>query len=185
MSHHQALSPLQRDADGGQDAKGWLLATQPDPAHERILSLWDRRLTTMLPLGEKFSAVRIPSTLLCTATAEHEAPSGRIDEFLAHALDGGPAICDPGNLQYYVITPAFLPEAWQQGATAWRQLGIACLGEGDWVGVPGPARTTLDLDTYGLYWSVPLSDRPTPCEPDAVARLVETLFRAAGREVER
>ncbi|AVV46479.1 hypothetical protein PYK79_11135 [Streptomyces sp. ID05-04B] len=179
MSHHTPSSvQMDPSTDPEETAADWLLRTLPEQAQARILALWQRKLTAMLPLGEGLSAVRIPSAPLRALTGQPETPSAAIDEYLARVLEGGPVICDPASLHYYVIVPSGLPAAWHRAAAAWREVGIIYQGEGSWMGAPGPARDVLDPDTYSLYWAVPLADPPMPCDPLAVARLGDDLYRA-------
>ncbi|MFE5758890.1 hypothetical protein ACFQ7I_35155 [Streptomyces massasporeus] len=127
----------------------------------------------LLPLGDLFSAVRMPEYLLTALSGGAEAAC--VDDFLAEALGGGPVICDPRFSRYYALVPAGVPAMPHQTEDTWHGLGVSCLGRGSHLGVP-----RLDaVDSrrpLASYWSVPLNSAAMLCTPLLVARLI-----AAGR----
>ncbi|WP_424891774.1 hypothetical protein [Streptomyces sp. XH2] len=118
-------------------ARDWLSESDPDPDHA---DLW---LTSahvlVLPLGFKWCVVKVPADL---GTA---------------AVDGGlrgPAILEPGRYVYFAV-PNSTIESWDVPDTE-------CLGEGVWLGVPGPKVVAPP----GLHW-LTLPDG-TLVDPDAL-----------------
>ena len=178
---HSALRPdvaphgmlVQGTAGRRSAAEHWLLAALPAPHRARARLEWRQHDVAMLPLGTIFSAVRIPGSLVFALTESTE--TSELDEFMRHALDGGPVISDPRYLRYYALVPASVPRTWHQAVDDWKPLDVECLGHGSYLGVPRadavectPARAT--------YWSVPIESAATLCRPLKVARLI-----AAGR----
>ncbi|MFJ8465448.1 hypothetical protein [Streptomyces swartbergensis] len=84
-------------ADRRLAAEHWLLATLPPSSRDRARLEWQQREVALLPFGTLFSAVRIPGHLVVALTGSTEA--SELDEFMGHALDGGPVICDPHHLR--------------------------------------------------------------------------------------
>ncbi|MFJ7177910.1 hypothetical protein ACIQXA_16270 [Streptomyces massasporeus] len=128
---------------------------------------------TLLPLGTRFSAVRIPGRLLVALTGINEAP--KLDRFLRETLDGGPVICDPRFRRYHALVPASMPRTWHQALDDWRAMDVDCLGRGSYLDVPrvDAVQWTRPRATY---WSAPMDSPTALCSPVEVARLI-----AAGR----
>jgi hypothetical protein len=148
----------------------WLLQTLPDALRDRAQWEWRQHRVAILPLGELFSAVRIPERLL-TALRATTGDGRCLDGFLAEALDGGPVICDPRTSRYYALVPATMPATLHQMAEVWRALEVDCLGSGSYLGVP---RVDVVSREHALasYWSVPMDPAVVLCTPLTVARLI-------------
>ncbi|MFI6857011.1 hypothetical protein [Streptomyces sp. NPDC050416] len=178
---HPALRPVVAEpgvlvhptADRRLAAEHWLLATLPPPGRDRARLEWQQHEVALLPLGTLFSAVRIPGRLLVALTGS--TSTSELDEFMCHALDGGPVICDPHHLRYYALVPASMPRTWSQAVDDWRSLDVDCLGHGSYLGVPR-ADAVEYTRARATYWSVPMHTAATLCRPLKVARLI-----AAGR----
>jgi hypothetical protein len=143
-------------------AAHWLLSAHPAPGQAR--DEWSSESgLALLPLGTLFSAVRIPERLV-HAAAGSEDPAV-VDAFLAEALHGGPAICDPRGRRYYALVPA-------STAVKWRQPGAESLGRGTYLGVPRLDAVNRNAQAWSSYWSVPMPSAAELCTPAAVAQLV-------------
>lgn len=151
----------------------WLLSALPASSRDRARLDWQRYEVALLPLGTLFSAVRIPGRLLVTLAGSTE--SSALDDFLSHALDSGPVICNPRFLRYYVLVPASMPRTWREAVDDWRALDVDCLGHGSYLGVPS-VDTVDRVPAHMPYWAVPMDSTAALCRPLAVARLI-----AAGR----
>ncbi|MFE6025522.1 hypothetical protein [Streptomyces niveus] len=104
-----------------EDAAVWLAAADPDPIHARRW-IGSARII-LLPLGERWSAVKV---------SEHQG-------LAAAAALRGPSIHDPsGQCVYFLVAPH----------TVWDAPGSECLGESYWLTVPTPAVK----EPPGPYW---------------------------------
>ncbi|WP_254876261.1 hypothetical protein [Streptomyces sp. CAI-85] len=132
---------------------------------------WRELGAAMLPLGGLISAVRIPARLV-HAVAGTAVPAD-VDEFLEHALDGGPVVCVlHGGPRYYALVPGSMPRTWHDAAEEWRAVEVDCLGRDALLGVPPVTRVDHDPATWASYWSVPMASAGELCAPLSVARLV-------------
>jgi hypothetical protein len=160
----------------------WLLSTVPS-ARDRARLEWQKRAITIMPLGTLFSAIRLPGDLVQAAAYSSWNPEV-LDEFLDHALDGGPVICDLRYRRYYCLVPAGMPARWHTAAEEWRSLDVKCMGRGWSVGVPGVDVTEPDDGRYPSYWSVPMPSAGMVCTPLHVARLIAAGSRVLGEAVQ-
>ncbi|MFF0747418.1 hypothetical protein ACFYVL_44265 [Streptomyces sp. NPDC004111] len=146
----------------------WLAHAHPSP--RTAYAEWEQRPLAMLPLGNRFDAVRIPARTVVagTGTAQEQEIAG----FLAQTL-AGPVIADPG-LCYYALLPA-------GSADTWPFRYAACLGHTHWLAVP-----RIDRDTGpGPYWAVPMERAGTLCQPKPVGEFVSMAGRALQRKLAR
>lgn len=156
----------------------WLLSTVPSSGRDRIRTEWQEHTVAVLPLGNLFSAVRLPGSLVQAAgLMRGKLDRAQIDAFLDEALDGGPVICDPQGHRYYALVPANMPESYKAAAEDWHPLRVGILGRGTYLGVPPLHVTEFDKETCVSYWSVPLQSPPTLCTPLNVARLVAAAMQ--------
>ncbi|MEU9557110.1 hypothetical protein [Streptomyces fumanus] len=155
-------------ADRGLTIEQWLLSTHPSPRHAR--TEWLRHGVTLFPLGDLFSAIRLPGRLV-QALASSTDPVDA-DAFLADALDGNPVICDMQGPRYYVLVPASVPRTWHDAADDWRRDDVECLGRNAYLGVPHPSATRFPERGIASYWSVPMASVGELCAPLTVARLI-------------
>lgn len=140
---------------------GWLASAHPSPIQAQ--REWSSIASVaLIPLGERFDAVRIPETLVHAVTGSDT--HSVVDSRLAEYLNGGPVIRDPHSHRYYALVPPGAMSEWQSPAAA-------CLGQGTYLGVPHTDRTSPD-QTWGTYWSVPMARAGTLCSEADVLRLV-------------
>ncbi|MGW1951277.1 hypothetical protein ACWCPI_00715 [Streptomyces sp. NPDC001920] len=179
----QALRPVQiapgvlvhPTADRRLAVEHWLLADLNAQGRDRARVEWRQFGVAMLPLGVRFSAVRLPGDLVLAAACSSWNPA-EVDQFLAEALDGGPVVCDPRHHRYYALVPGSMPRTWRQAAEDWREMDVDCLGSGTILGIPPLYRDEFNPTAVASYWSVPMPSAATLCKPLSVARLI-----AAGR----
>ncbi|NUP19892.1 MAG: hypothetical protein HOZ81_28190 [Streptomyces sp.] len=114
---------------------------------------------TVLPLGEDFSAIRLPGALV-HAAAQSDEPSA-VRACLAERL-GGPVIRDPAFDRYYALVQTSIDPVRIAPRTEY-------LGSGTYLGVPRTNRTELDETTRDSYWSVPMA------RPGALCRVADVL----------
>lgn len=152
------------------DIADWLLTATE--SRNRARTEWQEYGVTMLPTGRVFSAVRMSARLIHAAACTTDL--GAVDHYLARALVGGPAICDPDRCRYYALVPADDSRAWELTRD------LEPLGAGSYVGVPRPG---LNAPNGGVpYWSVPMEAAGALCAPSVVAALVEIGYHElAGR----
>lgn len=167
-------------ADRRSAAEQWLLSGHPFP--EQARKEWQEQRITLVPLGVRFSAVRIPGRLVHAVAAATEAQE--VDAFLDEALAGGPVICDPHGLRYYALVPGGMPSTWGAAADDWRAQHVDCLGRGTYLGVPRPDIVESAGHTNPSYWSVPVPPTATFCPPLSVARLIAAGARRMAEDVE-
>ncbi|MCF3101408.1 hypothetical protein IPZ58_07420 [Streptomyces roseoverticillatus] len=104
-------------------ARSWISESDPDSHHA---DLWLRNARiVVLPVGHKWCAVKVPSG---PGTAAVRAGLN------------GPAILEPRRFVYFPV-PLGTDESWLVP-------GTDCLGEGNFLGVPGPTFTCGP----GVYW---------------------------------
>ncbi|WP_256104842.1 hypothetical protein [Streptomyces sp. ODS05-4] len=143
----------------------WLLAASGSPrASQRE---WSQFGITALPCGGRFSAVRVPAGIVRAAARvpANEDAEEAVDEYLATALLGGPAICDRRAQWYYALVPPEAARDWVVGAAV-------CRGRGAFVGVPRPGARREHATR--CYWSVPMETPGQLCNTSAVTQLVHT-----------
>ncbi|GHC90292.1 hypothetical protein [Streptomyces flavofungini] len=135
----------------------WLTMAHPVP--RQAASEWANHGIALLPLGERFDAIRVPGRLLHAALGSDQA------DVVEQALDDwlhGPVICDTrtGSGCYYVLVA---PDA-------------ACEGCGDRLSTG----TYLAVPRIGTqvspvtYWAVPPQRRGHLCNPAHLEALLST-----------
>ncbi|MEN8649622.1 hypothetical protein ABCR94_02955 [Streptomyces sp. 21So2-11] len=117
----------------------------PSVAHAE----WAERGVALLPLGERYDAVRIPAEVMRAARPDP------LPDIL------GPVVLDPYASHFYALVPP--------GTThSWRSPLARCLGRGAWLGVPHVERT----QPPGLHWVAPMETAGALCSPTALSDLI-------------
>ncbi|MFF0747312.1 hypothetical protein ACFYVL_43720 [Streptomyces sp. NPDC004111] len=114
-------------------------------------------MLTVLPLGVRFDAVRIPTDVLYAAlgnTPIEDVPA-KLDGVL-----GGPVIQDAYRW-FYALVPVGSPDRWQFRSAEYK-------GAGCWLGVPQIDK----VRPPGAYWLVPPRQPRRLCSLASVAELV-------------
>ncbi|MFI9719874.1 hypothetical protein ACIHFE_09500 [Streptomyces sp. NPDC052396] len=135
----------------GADAGLWLVSREPHPREAR--EAWMRDAPAMLRIGVHFDAVRLPASVV------HRAAGGAGREVVEAAFRRagieGAVIVDHSGRWYYALVPPGT-------AAGWREEGCEALGEGCYLGVPGPYRA----EPPGSYWLLtPPGGEADLCEP--------------------
>lgn len=143
----------------------WLARAHPVPQQAQIE--WSSNGVALLPLGDRFAAIRISGGLMHTALGCDEPL--QVAKDLAKRLQG-PVIHDhriAGSTYYPLVN-------WGAGVLGQLEQDpdAPCLGVGTYLGVPRIDR----LEPPGTYWIVPPRYDGDLCPPRAVRELV-----AAGR----
>ncbi|GGJ17798.1 hypothetical protein [Streptomyces brasiliensis] len=138
----------------------WLSREHPMPTQAQME--WATQGVALLPLGNRFAAVRMPSDVV-HAVAESD-DRGDVAVFLGELL-GGSIIFDrrcAGGTYYALIQGhAGLVWAYEEVAT--------CLGHGTYLGVPRIDRQ----QPPGTYWVVPPRYEGDLCTPRLIVDLVK------------
>jgi hypothetical protein len=139
----------------------WLSRAHPVP--EQALAEWSAQRVALLPLGERFAAVRVAADVLHAAVGREEP--GRVADALAW-LRTGPVIHDHRTAEatYYALIQA------HAGLVGSEDLLAPCLGKGTYLGVPRIDRR----EPPGTYWVVPPRHDGDLCHPETVRSLVRT-----------
>jgi hypothetical protein len=117
----------------------------------------------LIPLGWSFEAVRISQDVVQRACGSGTRPVA--PAWLAHRLNGGPVIHDPGFRRYYALVPPCTTRTWCTPVAE-------CLGEGTYLGVPRVDRIELDEHRHASYWAVPMARPGRLCAAVDVLALV-------------
>ncbi|MFJ6386466.1 hypothetical protein ACIQJT_02535 [Streptomyces sp. NPDC091972] len=179
------LVPAQHDilvhttADRRLAVKQWLLAGLDGFKYDQARMEWEEYQVTLMPLGVRFCAVRLPERLVHRVVRTNSPRMSA--EYLAAALDDGPVIHDPRQRRYYALAPASMPERWQNAASYWETLGVSFLGRGSVVGIPRVDCVTLNPQTWATYWAVPMPSAGVLCDPMTIARLIAAAHRSPVR----
>lgn len=185
--HREAKTPLiaaaaplnPRAGESPMDSKAiarWLAKAHRDP---RIAAAeWRDQGLAMLPLGVRYSAVRIPDDAVATVSGYRER--AQWDAYLCDAI-GGPLFCDPRGHRYYALVSCRTAGAWQHLSERWRTIGVELLGEGWTVGVPSPFGTP-DPEGRRSYWAAPAPSAGLFCPPLAVLQLIDAALTAQSVE---
>ncbi|MFJ9152644.1 hypothetical protein ACIRP7_32345 [Streptomyces sp. NPDC102270] len=147
-------------ADDELDVTEWLLRAADHPARAR--AEWQAMDVALLRCGVAFSAIRVPADAVFAAARSEDR--GRVDEYLATALHGGPVFVDRQSGRYYFLVPAGACATWQVPDTV-------CLVADSFLGVPHPS---IDSSRYLVRssWCVPPERPEVVCQADVVAQLV-------------
>lgn len=129
----------------------------PETAHNE----WTKHGVALLPLGRRYSAVRLPGNLVTAAIGTTDAKA--IAEELEFRLDG-PVIHDSLAIgrPYYALIQWHAGVVWDGGEDT------PCLGDGVHLGVPRIQR----VQPPGTYWIVRPRREGDLCRPEAVQRLI-------------
>ncbi|MFD9861733.1 hypothetical protein [Streptomyces alboflavus] len=135
----------------------WLARVHPVP--RQAVSEWANHGIALLPLGERFDAIRVPGRLLHAAVGSDQAEVVR--QALADCLHG-PVICDTrtGSSRYYALVA---PDA------VWEGPGDR-LRTGTYLAVPRIGKQASPV----TYWAVAPSRRGHLCDPVRLAALLST-----------
>ncbi|WJV51820.1 hypothetical protein [Streptomyces flavofungini] len=130
------------------------------PVARQAVSEWADHGVALLPLGERFDAIRVPGRLVHAALGSDQADV--VDQALADWLYG-PVICDTrtGSGCYYVLVA---PDA------AWRGPADR-LRSGTYLAVPRIGKRVSPV----TYWAVPPSRRGHLCDPAHLTALLSTV----------
>ncbi|MCX4666401.1 hypothetical protein OG453_06930 [Streptomyces sp. NBC_01381] len=135
----------------------WLARAQvaPEQAHRE----WTDQKVALLPLGERFCAIRLPTALVHGAFAsdDMEAMAAPLADLL-----NGPLIRDHFGQYYYALIEPTPKERWAYNNVA------PLLGAGTYLGVPAASRR----EAPGIYWIVPPRFADDLCAPKSVAALI-------------
>ncbi|MFD9505040.1 hypothetical protein [Streptomyces mirabilis] len=139
----------------------WLSWAHPVP--EQAWAEWSAQGVALLPLGERFAAVRVAADVLHAAVGCEEP--GRVAAALAE-LRTGPVIHDhrTTGAAYYALIQAHAGLVWADDLLA------PCLSKGTYLGVPRIDRR----ESPGTYWVVPPRHDGDLCRPETVRSLVRT-----------
>ncbi|MFI5617539.1 hypothetical protein [Streptomyces sp. NPDC051567] len=160
----------------------WLAGSHHQPGQVR--AEWRERGISVLPVGHRFDAVRLPEPLVHAAVhpAVHAAgaPAGPCRAPAGTGLAGhldGPVIHDGRGRTYYALVPPGTATTWRAAAP-----GVTCLGPGTHLGVP--AEGLLEYHpAHPVHWTA-ATTRRRHCDPASVALLVRAgtarLAEAAG-----
>lgn len=149
----------------------WLTRTHPAP--EQAQKEWATQGVALLPLGERFAAVRMASDIVHAAVR-----SGNPDQ-VALALSEllrGAVICDRrvAGGTYYALIEGHAGLVWAYDDIA------TCLGRGTYLGV-----ACLDRQQPpGTYWVVPPRYEGDLCAPPSIIALVEAGRSRLNEEAE-
>lgn len=150
----------------------WISRAHRDP--QAAMAQWRDMGLAMMPLGVRFSAVRVPDEAVATVTGYTKRQEW--DEYLRDVV-GGPTICDPRGHRYYILIARKTAEAWSYLAESWRTIGVGILGEGAIVGVPSPLREP-DPEGRLSYWAAPALQAGMLCPPLPVLQLIDAALTA-------
>jgi hypothetical protein len=137
----------------------WLARAHHNPNQAR--TEWDERDVALLPLGKRFSVVRLPERLIHAATGSTN-PDEIADTLTARLQ--GPVIRDT----HAIGRPYYPLIQWHAGVVWDSDEETPCLGEGTYMGVPSIRR----LSPPGTYWIVPPRREGDLCRPEAVQQLI-------------
>ncbi|MFE9224150.1 putative ATP-grasp-modified RiPP [Streptomyces massasporeus] len=155
----------------GGGVSQWLARTHPVP--ERVWTEWATQGVALLPLGERFAAVRMASEIVHAAVRSEDQ-----DDVAAELGDllGGGIIFDRRGAggTYYALVDGHARFTWAHDDVG------TCLGRGTYLGVPRVDRR----QPPGTYWVVPPRHEGDLCHPPSVLGLLEAgrARQAAERE---
>ncbi|MGC9376173.1 putative ATP-grasp-modified RiPP [Streptomyces sp. MH13] len=139
----------------------WLVGSDPSP--ERARREWTAQGVALLPLGERFAAVRMPAHVVHAAVRTQDRD--RVAVALGELL-GGSIICDRrvAGGTYYALIQGHAALVWAYDEIA------TCLGSGTYLGIPRIDRQ----QPPGTYWVVPPRYEGDLCAPRAITALVSS-----------
>ncbi|MFF8399186.1 putative ATP-grasp-modified RiPP [Streptomyces sp. NPDC016172] len=138
----------------------WLARTHPAP--ERVWTEWATQGVALLPLGERFAAVRMSSEIVHAAVQSED--QDRVAAELGDLLGGG-IIFDRrvAGGTYYALVDGHADLMWADDDV------VTCLGRGTYLGVPRMDRQ----QPPGTYWVVPPRYEGDLCPSRSVLGLLE------------
>lgn len=164
-------------------AEHWLLAALDAKGRDDARAQWRNGECVLMPVGDLFSAVRLPQELILGHTGSQWDPVAA-DRIVAQAFDSGPVICDPCRIaRWYALVPA-ATSVWHTDNDDWPAAGVIPLGLGSYISVPPVDATAYDPRTEAPYWSMPLTLPGALCEPGHVDRLIATTPDRLAREAQ-
>ncbi|MCC9712092.1 hypothetical protein E4N62_46925 [Streptomyces sp. MNU76] len=139
----------------------WLARSLPPEKRHQAHADWNDQGVALLPLGARFSVVRLPERLVHAAVGSSNLTT--VAETLTERLQG-PVIRDTlaVGLPYYPLIQWHAGVVWENDEEA------PCLGEGTYMGVPHISRVTPP----GTYWLAPPRFEGDLCRPEAVQQLI-------------
>ncbi|MCT9081451.1 hypothetical protein [Streptomyces fulvoviolaceus] len=142
----------------------WLAKAHPVPKQAR--AEWANQGVALLPLGQRFAAVRLSGALVHAALNSDEPRV--VAETLSERLRG-PVIHDNRTTgpTYYALIQWHAGLVWNYNRSA------PCLRDDTYLGVPRIDRR----EPPGTYWVVPPSYEGNLCRPQAVRELVDAGHR--------
>ncbi|MFH8990786.1 hypothetical protein [Streptomyces sp. NPDC017940] len=140
-----------------REVADWLARAHPVPRQAH--SEWANHGVALLPLGERFDAVRVPAPRMHAAVGSGE--HGVVAAVLGHWLNG-PVVRDvrTGSGRYYVLVTPGSP--WDVSEDR--------LGKGVYLAVPRVGRKVSPV----TYWVVPPERSGQLCDPAHLAALLST-----------
>ncbi len=151
----------------------WLARSDPSP--ERAWGEWATQGVALLPLGERFAAVRMAAHVVHAAVQSEDRD--RVAVALGELL-GGAIIYDRrvAGGRYYALIQGHAALVWAYDDVA------TCLGAGTYLGIPRIDRQ----EPPGTHWVVPPRHEGDLCAPSAVTALMRSgrarLAEQAGQE---
>lgn len=142
----------------------WLAGAHPVP--EQAREEWSSQGVALLPLGQRFAAVRLAGVLVYAALDSEDL--GVVTEALSERLRG-PVIHDnrAAGPTYYALIQWHAGLVWDYNRSA------PCLRDDTYLGVPRIDRR----EPPGTYWIVPPRYDGNLCRPQAVRDLVDAGHR--------
>ncbi|PWG13873.1 hypothetical protein DF268_08350 [Streptomyces sp. V2] len=163
--------PLPGDRrDSPETIRRWLASASKSP--EQALREWAGQSITLLPLGRRYSAVRIPGALVPEGVTEDAAVEPGFDAVRdVLAVLGGPVIHDRLTVggSYYALVPRGRTDVWPFPDDA------PYLDDGVWLGVPDIAHVGFP----GSFWLIPPRYQGDLCGLDLVSDFVLQATQAA------
>lgn len=150
---------------------GWLTRTLPPDKRDQAHTEWADRGVALLPLGGRFSAVRLPERLVHAAVGSTDLTT--VTAELAARLQG-PVIRD----SLAVGVPYYALIQWHAGIVWDGNDDTPCLGDGVHLGVPRLTR----VRPPGTYWLLPPRHEGDLCRFDAVQQLIRQARAAVAAE---
>ncbi|WP_445401586.1 hypothetical protein ACSMX9_09500 [Streptomyces sp. LE64] len=125
---------------------------------------WLRRSIALVPCGQAFAAIRMPTDLVHTAARTREPERVRI--YLTHTLHG-PVLTDRTSQYHYALVPPHTPQ--EDPSTRY-------LGTDSYLGLPRPDLTD-PIGHHRCYWVIPPNGQRL-CPPEAVTALLHQATAA-------
>ncbi|MDT7847175.1 hypothetical protein [Streptomyces justiciae] len=162
-----SVPPAPREPDAPEVLRSWLVRAHAVPSKAR--TEWTKQGVALLPLGRKFSAIRLPGKLVHAAAGsdEHQAVAELLDDALR-----GPVIHDTMSVahSYYALVGTWSEWVGYEDTPL--------LGTETFLGVPDIGRT----EPPGSYWVVAPRYRHVLCRTGRVLDFIVQARRALREE---